>query len=84
MGSGIKYKVTKVEVNSTGEWKAFREMRSSDGVMQALKDNAGQIGEIDAAYKGWDRAHVRIKTDIDTFNALVAAGKVIPKGESDE
>ena len=76
------YKITKVELNKTNGWKAFKELRCTDGVKQFLRDTGEEIGDVKHVYNGWDRAHAYIKTDIDTYNNLVAQGKVIPKNKN--
>lgn len=81
MGNGIKYKVTKVEVKRSN-WPAFSEMRKEPGVMQALREAASEIGDIDTSFTGYDRAHVIVKTDMNTYESLIAAGKVSPKDEN--
>ena len=76
------WKISKVELNKSNGWKAFKELRSTKGIKQALRDTGAEIGKVESVYDGWDRSHAIIKTDIDTFNNLVAQGKVIPKDNS--
>ena len=78
------WKISKVELNKSNGWKAFNNLRNSDGVIKALKETGEEIGEVKATYKGFSRGHVYIKTDIDTFNNLVAQGKVTPKDKNKE
>lgn len=73
------YKITKVELNSENGWKAFNNLRNDDGVLRALQDTAESLGEEVAAYKGLARSRVIVKMDKDTYDSLVASGKITPK-----
>ena len=81
---GMKIKVEKIKLNDSGNWNAFNELRKSAGVKEVLKEAAQEIGEIETEYDGLTRHVVVVKTDIDTYNRLVAEGKIIPKGTNDE
>ena len=84
IGSKMKLKVEKIKLNDTGNWNEFNNLRKSTGVKEVLKETAKQIGEIETEYDGLTRHVVVVKTDIDTFNRLAAAGQISPKGEADD
>ena len=84
MGKGFKIELKKIDFKPGGSWKGWDELRKDPGVMQALRDTANEIGEVETSFTGYDRAHVIARVDRDTFDNLVASGKVIPRGGSDE
>lgn len=78
------YKVDKVVLNNKNGWKAFNSMRNSDGVKKELRDAGDTMGNVIASYSGLTRAHTIIKMDKNTYDRLVAEGKVVPRNPGEE
>ena len=55
----IGYKVEKIKLNRSG----VKNLLQSDGVMNALKENANAVGDGDiiSNYVGFDRCHVLVR-----------------------
>jgi hypothetical protein len=77
------YKITKVKLNDKSNYKAFNDLRKEDQVMQVLRETGQEMGDIETSYKGFDRSHVIVKMDKETYNRYVAEGKITPKDKGE-
>ena len=77
----MKYKVEKIELNDTSNWKSFNNLRNDDGVLKELENVANANGELVTSYKAVTRAHAIMKVDKDTFDSLVAQGIITTNEE---
>lgn len=77
----MKYKIDKVILNSANGWKNFNDLRNDDKVVNAMKETANTIGEIETSYKAATRAHVITKVSKEKYDELMAKGVLIKRDE---
>lgn len=77
----VEYKIKKIKLNSDNGWKAFNNLRNDDNVVNAMKETANSIGEVDTSYNATTRAHVVAKVSKEKFDELMSGGYLIDKQE---
>lgn len=79
----MKYKIEKVTLNSSGNWKNFNNLRNDSGVLSMLEETAQNIGELETSYKATTRAHAIAKVDKETYKTLISGNKATERKDDE-